>query len=536
MSTITGTPSGDTVRASGTSSGVLGGPATLGDDTISGLGGADTLYGGAGRDVIDGGADGDLLYGEAGDDTLLGGDGDDYLSGSAGDDVLYDGPGNDTLEGGAGIDTAVSAFAAASPAWRHEPDGSWTVGGVGVLRDVEYVRFTNGILDLTTGVFRSSGLQAAALDANGFEGQGGATPFTFLVTRTGETSGFSSADWIVQGSGEHPASAADFAGGVLPYGTVLFRPGETTKTITIQVAGDTAVEADESFTLTWRETSFGTVVEAPPMDGIIHNDDGSSPQEPVSLASTMAVGSTIGNGADTLVLRISEQAYNGDAQYTVRVDGVQVGGTFTAQASHALGQSDTLTIKGDWGAGAHTVEVTFLNDEWGGTAATDRNLYVDGMAYNGNAVPSGTASLLWTGTAAFQVPTSGTAVNSMIGSGADTLVLKVSEQAYNGDAQYTVRVDGVQVGGTFTAQANHALGQSDTLTLKGDWGAGTHAVEVAFLNDEWGGTASTDRNLYIDGIVYNGEAAAGSTAALLSNGSVEIAIRPTASGEYHLIG
>ena len=415
MSTITGTTFGDMVTASRASAGVTGGLATMAGDTISGLGGSDTLYGGAGNDVIDGGADGDFLYGELGNDTLLGGDGDDYLNGGSGDDLLYDGPGNDTLDGGTGIDTAVSAFAASSPAWRRELDGSWTVAGVGILQSVEYVRFTNGMLDLTTGVFRSAGLQTVALDANGSEGQTGTTPFTFLVTRTGNTSGFSSADWIIQGSGAHPVAASDFADGLVPYGTVVFRPGETSKTITIHAAGDTAVEEDESFTLGWRETSHGTVIEGAAANGIIHNDDGIAPQVPVSLASTTAASATIGAGADTLVLKISEQAYNGDAQYTIRVDGVQVGGTLTARANHALGQSDTVTLKGDWGTGAHAIEVAFLNDEWGGTASTDRNLYVDGIIYNGQAVADSTAALMSNGSVEFAVPTAASGELHLLG-------------------------------------------------------------------------------------------------------------------------
>ncbi|TPG33258.1 1,3-beta-glucanase, partial [Roseomonas nepalensis] len=207
------------------------------------------------------------------------------------------------------------------------------------------------------------------------------------------------------------------------------------------------------------------------------------------------IDQTIGSGPDTMVLKISEDAWNGHAQYTVKVDGVAVGNGLTAAASHALGQSDTLTLKGSWGAGAHTVEVSFLNDAWGGSASTDRNLYVDGVTYNGKAVPAGTASLLQPVTASFQVPAKATSLDTTIGSGPDALVLKVSEDAWNGHAQYTVKVDGAPIGGTLTAAASHALGQSDTLTLKGAWGTGAHTVEVSFLNDAWGGSASTDRNL-----------------------------------------
>jgi Ca2+-binding RTX toxin-like protein len=95
---------------------------------------------------------------------------------------------------------------------------------------------------------------------------------------------------------------------------------------------------------------------------------------------------TIGEGDDRLVLRVSEDAYLGDALFTIAVDGQQVGGTLTATASHAAGQSTTITVAGDWAPGAHSVTVTFLNDAYAGTAATDRNLHLDGASFNGVAL------------------------------------------------------------------------------------------------------------------------------------------------------
>ena len=95
------------------------------------------------------------------------------------------------------------------------------------------------------------------------------------------------------------------------------------------------------------------------------------------------------------------------------------------------------------------------------------------------------------------------------------LILKISQDAYQGNAQYTVSVDGKQVGGTFTASASHAAKQSDILTLKGDWTAGAHKVEVKFLNDAYGGSAATDRNLYVDAATYNSKDVAGAAQAIL---------------------
>jgi hypothetical protein len=90
-----------------------------------------------------------------------------------------------------------------------------------------------------------------------------------------------------------------------------------------------------------------------------------------------------------------------------------------------------------------------------------------------------------------------------VGSGSDTLVLSISEDAYAngdktsdaaGDATFTVSVDGKQLAGTFTAKASHADGVDQTFTFKGDWAPGGHTVAVNFLNDAWSGTAATDRN------------------------------------------
>ena len=46
-----------------------------------------------------------------------------------------------------------------------------------------------------------------------------------------------------------------------------------------------------------------------------------------------------------------------------------------------------MQVKGDWAAGSHTVSVALLNDLWGGTTGTDRNIYVEGATFDGAPVP-----------------------------------------------------------------------------------------------------------------------------------------------------
>ena len=125
---------------------------------------------------------------------------------------------------------------------------------------------------------------------------------------------------------------------------------------------------------------------------------------PVNAPITQAVGS----GPNSLVLKISQDAFQGSAQYTVSVDGVQIGGTLTAGASHAAGQDDTITVLGTFGAGNHTLTVNFLNDLFNGTVDTDRNLYVDGITFDTAPVANGTAALLSAGPMDFTFTSTGT--------------------------------------------------------------------------------------------------------------------------------
>ena len=252
--------------------------------------------------------------------------------------------------------------------------------------------------------------------------------------------------------------------------------------------------------------------------------------DPTPVVDTTPKTLAAGSGPDTLVLEVSQDVHQGAAQYQVLVDGVQVGGTFTAGALKSSGQSDTLTLKGDWAAGAHDVEVRFLNDAYGGSATADRNLHLDGATYNGQAVAGAAASLYDAGTKGFSFTEAAPVSRTLTaGSGADELVLKISQDAYQGDAQYTVTVDGEQVGETFTAGALKSSGQSDTLTLKGDWAAGAHDVEVRFLNDAYGGSATADRNLHLDAATYNGQAVAGAAASLWDAGAAGFAFTEAAA-------
>lgn len=188
--------------------------------------------------------------------------------------------------------------------------------------------------------------------------------------------------------------------------------------LTIQVDGRTVAEWTDhipnepmgfgvmSFIGTWHEEWMGGAPDSStPGVVTVHLDnvymaqwtgedpgtDAGSPAPPQRAPAWQDAGS----GSDSLVLWVSQDYYKGDAQFTVSVDGQQVGGTFTASALHSSGQHDTLTLHGNWGPGAHTVTVNFLNDLWDGTPDTDRNIYVTHAEYNG--VGSDALGNGWTG-------------------------------------------------------------------------------------------------------------------------------------------
>jgi hypothetical protein len=236
------------------------------------------------------------------------------------------------------------------------------------------------------------------------------------------------------------------------------------------------------------------------------------------LEADMPTDTVIGSGPDAVVLQVSQDAFEGDAQYTVSIDGAQLGGTLTAAALRSLGETDRVTALGNFSPGAHAVAVTFLNDAWGGTPQTDRNLYVESVSFEGDVVSDAEVALSTNGTETVGSFLEAVPTGLGFGSGPDTLELRISQDDWLGDAQYTVRVDGEQIGGVFTASAERQFGQHDTIWISRDFGPGAHTVTVDFLNDDWGGTAETDRNLYVEGAWFNTAMLPDSTVPLGQSG------------------
>ena len=112
----------------------------------------------------------------------------------------------------------------------------------------------------------------AAIDAVLAEGNAASKAFSFTATRSGSTTGTTTATWKTLAKAGSTVTAADFAGGVFPSGKVTFVPGQTTALINVFVAGDSVLELDELFAVTLTKVTLGSIGTAT-ATGTIQNDD-----------------------------------------------------------------------------------------------------------------------------------------------------------------------------------------------------------------------------------------------------------------------
>ncbi|MEY4179385.1 MAG: hypothetical protein RLY70_2959 [Planctomycetota bacterium] len=147
-----------------------------------------------------------------------------------------------------------------------------------------------GQYTITGSIVTSTGssVSVSATSAANAEGNTGSTPFTFTVTRSGDTSQSATVDFAVTGSGTSAANGADFVGGVLPSGTLTFDPGVLSQTITLNVQGDTLIEASETFTLALSNPTGGLTITTASATGTIQNDDAPPAAPTLSIAATSA--------------------------------------------------------------------------------------------------------------------------------------------------------------------------------------------------------------------------------------------------------
>ena len=426
----------------------------------------------------------DTVTGSGFDDVLFGYGGNDVLRGGLGADVLNGGPGNDAMEGGAGFDTAIFAGLRSSYQLLWDSGAVHVLGpdGSDTLTNVEQLGFAD------TSVLVSSlpaTLSIAATSADKAEGQSGTTPFTFTVTRSGDTSVAHSANWAVSGAA---VAAADFVGGVLPSGTVNFAAGETSKVVTVNVAGDTAVEADEGFTVTLSTPSTGATLGTATATGTIQNDDAAPVAGSVSISD---VSVTEGNSGTKL------------AVFTV----TRAGGTAALGVNYATADNTAMTSDGDYlatsgtlqfGAGVNSQTISVVIN--GDSKFESLETFQVNLSSPSNGATLGDASGLGTiqnddFNSIFGSPGNDTLIG---GAGDDTIVGDPGAIDFDGSGDRIVVADSasLDISGNITIEAWVRLDglqpTFSTLIAKGDWGyqirmSASHPGAIEFITGTPGG-------------------------------------------------
>lgn len=224
------------------------------------------------------------------------------------------------------------------------------------------------------------------------EGNSGTTPYTFVVSRTGDSTTAFSVNYGVTGTGLNPASATDFLGNVLPSGVLNFAAGQTSQTLTLNVLGDTVVEADEAFSVTLTSANGATIGNGTVGRSIVNDDTATTDDFSANTATTGRVG--VGGSTAGRIETVGDRDWFrvdlvAGTTYTAFLDGSGATGsladpflTVIAPNGAVLGSDDdagpglnSLVTFTATSTGAHFLEARAF-----GTAAGDVGSYTVGIA------------------------------------------------------------------------------------------------------------------------------------------------------------
>ncbi|WP_268957193.1 ExeM/NucH family extracellular endonuclease [Salipiger abyssi] len=214
----------------------------------------------------------------------------------------------------------------------------------------------------------------AALGEDAFEGDSGATGYTFQITRSGDVSAAGSVDFTVGGE----VDAADF-GGTLPSGTVSFAAGQTCATFTLEVAGDLTVEDDELFEVILSNPSDGSLATASAAVTVLDDDD-------LTLISTIQ-GSGAASDYVNQVVTVSAivTQVTGSGYYLQEEDADSDGDAATSEGVFVFTGGDNPAV------GDHVILRGAVEEYFGETQIDQETVRV---VSSGNALPTAASVLL----------------------------------------------------------------------------------------------------------------------------------------------
>ena len=275
------------------------------------------------------------------------------------------------------------------------------------------------------------------------EGDSGPVNLVFTVTLSASASSPYTVDYADAGTGT-ATSGTDYT--AVTGSTLTFAAGETSKTITVSVTGDTVDESNETVAITLSNASSGTAISTATGTGTIRDDD---PKFSINSPSVTEGDSSSVNLVFTVTLSASSTSQ-------LTVDYAQTGGTATSGTDYAAVTAGTLTFTP--GTTTRTIAVSVTGD----TADESNETVV--LTLSNATAGAGISTATGTGTIMDDDPkfSIGNASVAEGDSGSANLVFTVTLSA-SSTSQLTV--DYAQTGGTATSGTDYTAVAAGTLTF-----------------------------------------------------------------------
>ena len=181
-----------------------------------------------------------------------------------------------------------------------------TIDGVTYASDSTPVTATIAASDPTIAITANNDAESADPDVDVAEGDSAEFTVTLTPAVLAPATGAVTVTWAVAAD---TATAADFQGGTLPKGSLIFSSSDTSHTITVAIEDDSAAEAAEAFTL-----ALGSP-EPAAIDGVTYASD-STPVTATIAANDPTIAITASNDAEPADPDV-DVAEGGRAEFTV---------------------------------------------------------------------------------------------------------------------------------------------------------------------------------------------------------------------------
>jgi len=301
-------------------------------------------------------------------------------------------------------------------------------------------------------------------DVTQAEGDAGTTAFTFTVTLTGLSPQLVTVNYVTANG--TAAAGSDYQS---TSGALVFGPGETTQTMTVQVAGDTIFEADQTFFVNLSNPENATITDSQGV-GTITNDDAAPTLTINDVSASEAAGTmtftATRTGATEVPISVNYATADGTAVSTAGGPGTPDYAVTSGMLSFAPSlaatatQTFTVSLSNDGVYEAAEQFAVNLSDPTGATIADGQGV---GTISNDDAAPTLTINDV-------TVSENSTCTFTVTLTGATALPIAVSYATADGTAVSTANAtpgtpDYTATSGTLTFSPSAAGTQTLTLTI-----------------------------------------------------------------------